>query len=98
MKRLWPWLLTTAVDGGLLSALGMMIGEWIATSHGLVAATFLLLYAAATSTFGAWRSFALTAVPALWILEFALFMDAEAYDCYPACSTYQDILGWGLTV
>jgi hypothetical protein len=98
MKRLLPWVLAVAVYGGLLSAIGMMIPEWIATTHALVTAGFVLLYAAVTSTFGPWRALGLAAVPALWILDLALFMDAAAFDCYPNCTTYHELLRAGLSI
>jgi hypothetical protein len=98
MKRLLPWVFTIAVYGGLLSAVGMMIPEWIATTHAMVIAGFVLLYAAVTSTFGPWRALGLAAVPALWMLDVALFMDAAAFDCYPNCTTYQELLRAGLSI
>jgi hypothetical protein len=99
MKRFLPWLLTSAAHGVLIAATVAMVGSgWISETHAVVIAALQLLYAGATITFGAWRALALAAVPALWLGDLALFMDADAYDCYPGCTPYQDALGWGLNV
>ena len=99
MKRPWPWILPTAAYGGLIAVTaGMVAADWLATPHLVVIGVLVLLYAAATVTFGPWRSLVLAAVPGAWIGDLALFVEADAYDCYPSCSTYQTALGVGLNV
>jgi hypothetical protein len=99
MKRPWPWVLPIAAYGGLIAAMaGMVASDWLATSHLVVIGVVVLLYAGVTVTFGPWRSLMLAAVPAAWIGDLALFIEADAYDCYPSCSTYQTALGVGLNV
>jgi hypothetical protein len=99
MKRLWPWLLPIAVYGGLFAVTAMMVAaDWLATQHLVVIAVLLLLYAGATVTFGPWRALVLAAVPGALIGDLALFIDADANDCYPSCDTYATALGVGLNV
>jgi hypothetical protein len=98
MKRWSPWLLPAAAYGGLTKLIATAPSEWVEPTTIRLGTALLLIYAAATLMFGPSRCLALAAIPALWIGAFARFMRANAFDCYPACTTYQEVLKWCLTV
>jgi hypothetical protein len=92
-------LLTIAVHlGTVVAAFAMVQADWLSMRDAVVIGFLVLLYAAATATFGPWRWLAAAAGPALGVLDLALFIDQAAFDCYPNCSVYQNLLGTGLNL
>ena len=80
--------------GALVAAvISARAADWISVGMAAVGVVLVVFYAATMLLLGGWWPLAAAIVPALWALDFALFYESEAVDCYPGCTTYENALG-----
>ncbi len=95
--RIVAAIVTIYVLLSLVVVLGAAV-EWIPASWTAVGVVLLALYARATLVFrGAWPLM-FAAIPAVLLADLILYIDSDALDCYPSCTSYQLGLGRAMIV